>query len=139
MSKLTIDMIEVPEGMLHAGESAAISIGAKMSDTTFRYIAECILRAALHDLAENPIEPTDDVIHECARTIAGKSAKYRVDCTITRKFFSEWQRRMFLRKQDPLPDEVKELIAQPFDNSSFSEMFAERIRKAYELGKKERV
>ena len=116
VKRLTVDNIEVPAGML----SAALN--------EYTQFTEKRLAAALLWLAENPIVPSDEQIWEAAKSFG---VSYKVNYSVTRQFFSNWQQIMFLRKEDALPDEVKKLLYDIGDESN------KRILAAYKLGKSE--
>jgi len=97
VKKLTIDDIQVPEGMAEALENEGIRIGAHLSHRDDR--RKRMLAAALLWLAENPIVPT----FEQTTHLYGFKGQYdksgfegHRDPDMASAMV-EWQRRMFLK------------------------------------------
>lgn len=116
--KLTVDDIEVPEGMLDA---YMLRRG---------YTRE--LEVVLLWLAENPIVPSEEdcnSLEEADNKMNGRSTM----CMTT-----EWQRRMFLKRAPEVPAEVS-LMTKGWGNlgSSAAAAIKEKILEAYEFGKAE--
>jgi hypothetical protein len=100
--KLTVDDIEVPEGLLSAYMGVAgITHEHESRPSCRRRLAETLLW-----LAENPIVPSWNQLVDLKSIEGGWSSKDREIGAVV------WQRRMFLRKPDPVPAEVKELEDQ---------------------------
>lgn len=140
--KLTIDDIEVPEGMIECAIGAVDYLWIKAPSAwnpsqNKQSIAKAAVSAALLYLAEHPIVPSDSQ----RLLMAEDFNKSGVICAVD--YYSvEWQRRMFLKREPKIPEEVKELLVYGSDlqinqhSDNIREVNA-RITKAYELGKKE--
>jgi hypothetical protein len=137
-NKLSIDDIEVPEGMLDAFVRKMIEgRHAVNSIQNHKKVWRADLAAALLWLAENPIAPSEEDVRE----IWGEMS-LRADTRSwedVRDTATELHRRMFLRKTGALPDEVKDLLITDIpDFPSFSvsrELANYRITRAYQFGK----
>ena len=128
VKRLTVDDIEVPEGMLGA---FAAEFGLSTIDDWERALASALLW-----LAEHPIVPSEGEAESMKASLLGRRTHLWEDF---RDAPVEWQRRMFLRKPAALPEEVKKLLVDENLKSdplrSTAEEVNRRIRKAYELGK----
>jgi hypothetical protein len=125
---LTVEDIEVPEGMIEA-------VRRTWNGKDWKH--ENILATALLWLAQNPIVPnyTDDI--EIDRAWGASSA----NGVRPSKFGAiEWQRRMFLKREPQVPEAVKELLwdSNPFPNTGSKYRHDEAVRRAYKIGKGER-
>jgi hypothetical protein len=93
------------------------------------------LRAVFSHIANNPIKPTPEQSSEVADAI------FHINPTCTyAAYATEWQRRMFLRREPKVPAEVKALLwempANGIDERSIARQHNEAVLAAVELGKK---
>lgn len=128
--KLTIDDIEVPREMLAAAWSCWI--GEHGVDTSIN----TLLKHALLWLAENPTVPTNKEGQKLWNLFSAV-----MSCDETSSLIAtEWQRRMFLKCEPELPEEVKALLLKHgFVGSHFEgapSSLAKALTEAYALGKK---
>ncbi len=98
------------------------------------------LDAAVRWISENPPVPTS----EQAFAIE-VSYPVRIHSPSRTKFAEEWIRRMFLAPEDPVPEEVKDLLyasevrvgcENPIEASQFIEESDRRVLEAYRRGQK---
>lgn len=135
MKKLTVEDIEVPDFMLRAASKNWLQSdheqwhGPRMKKA---------LAAALYALAEEPIVPTD----EQAGELWDRKGSWVISDTehYAKGIAREWQRRMFLKPQPELPEEVKLLMFDPKIVKCGVELagrnWNESILKAYALGQR---
>lgn len=95
-----------------------------------------VVKVALLSLATNPVVPDKDVCLSLAREAESKGLKGQ-----DRSIYgvTEWQRRAFLRRPDPVPEEVKALLwdvpANGIDERHAARAHNESVIIAYKLGK----
>jgi hypothetical protein len=126
--KLTVDDIEVPEGMLDAFLEKLLE-GTGKDPAKFRsWRSE--LAAALLWLAENPIVPNDEQANQLwhhPKTLDG-------DEHYSKAMARQWQQIMFLKPGPELPDELKALMFRYAGDQSQRTSPDERVLAAYKLG-----
>lgn len=126
-TKLTIDDIEVPEGMLKVAV-------AYVQDGGFdRY--RKFLAVALLYLAEHPMVPTQE---DTDASIL-KFDESMLEGSFAGWFAAEWQRRMFLKREPELPKELKEILCDESVCDTYTgrrSTYNKALINAYELGKK---
>lgn len=126
--KLTISDIVVPQFMQDAAWSCHCKeFGVDTSINT-------IMRYALLALTENPLVPSDQESENMRIYIQKNNPEY-----LPRKHYAvEWQRRMFLRKPDPVPAEVDALMWKTELGNTVipqcRQTYNESILKAYNMG-----
>lgn len=118
---ITPDQIEVPERMVNAVQDRIL--------WTDPFRVRIILAHALAELANNPVVLTPEMCVEIERawnTAPDVSGPHQYSVF----FVLEAQRRMFLKPEPELPQDVKALIAKMGGGAE-----AEKLgRKAYEIG-----
>lgn len=121
--KTTIADIEVPKGMLEAAVAAYPNCATDMTRSR--------VAAALLWLAENPIVPSDEEYEALGKAWNGRSgyAEEFIPWIAT-----EWQRRMFLRKPDPVPDALRNYLTTDWDGKVVDSPCNNAIIAAYKLG-----
>lgn len=126
--KLTVDDIEVPEGMLSAYMGAA----GFTHDHESRPACRQRLAETLLWLAENPIVPPLEVENE---VLYGNPAN-NIEGMCARTWAAvEWQRRMFRKPGPELPAMVKNIIADAVSQGMEPALATRCAMQAYELGK----
>lgn len=88
------------------------------------------IRKVLAWLANNPLVPSNeqaDQLWHHPKVLSG-------DDHYAKAMSRDWQRMAYLKKEEPLPEELKRLQEAPFDKGSFTEMWNERLLQAYKLG-----
>lgn len=100
--KLTVEDIGIPDTVKSAID------GLYAAGSHNHAIATEAVKVALLSLATNPVVPPEEVVDSLTPSDKGfvkRAIRNDVACACT-----EWQRRMFLRKPDPVPEEVKALL-----------------------------
>lgn len=122
--KLTVEDIEVPEGML----AAAMAAGDKNGDCyTVSQVYANVLAAALLWQSENPRVPSEEEV----------SAMYNVSgCGGTRECIAYWQRVMYRKPTPKVPDAVEKAASILRGSGRFSDSDAMAlVTEVYEAGK----
>ena len=97
----------------------------------FQLHSQVIISAALAYLANNPIVPSD-LEHYQKLSPDQRSYSWEV-----KEIIQEFQRRMFLRAEPEVPEEVRALLINPSPDTVYGCADINRhILKAFELGKK---
>ena len=100
--------IKVPDGMRERAKEKFAQIGQEDSDAWFHFQAG--MEFALQDISDNPVEPTDEQCEElCHESGIAYSESGKV---IVRIISREFQRRMFLAPEPPIPEYVKDLLVK---------------------------
>jgi hypothetical protein len=118
----------VPEGMLNAATVAYNEVVKSGQHIGFS-VCHC-LEAAIQWLAENPLIPTDEQRAELSRLVPYEDSGNGKILSVA---VVEWQRRMFLAPEPPIPDEVSPLM---WGSGLLSEAHNRAVIKAFELGKR---
>lgn len=130
--KLTVEDIAIPNTItqaLHAWwNNGANDIARGCGPFEQRKIMDAsteAVKVALLSLATNPVVPSDADSSEMYQY----ATEHRAGSLLQHRYMlMEWQRRMFLRKPDPVPPGLQDLIdAAPLN--------ANEVRRAYALGK----
>lgn len=112
--KLTVEDIEVPREMQIAATSAVEALWNKMPNAwnpsqSKASIAGAAVYAALLWITENPIVPIDADSSEMYQY----ATEHRAGSLLQHRYMlMEWQRRMFLRKPEPVPEEVGRKLSE---------------------------
>lgn len=133
--KLTIDDIEVSDGMYEAAMDAAHPALENGLEATA--IGNAIAAALLY-LAEHPIMPTDGFLIEMLRQERFSEGQNWNDHQVF-LFCKEWQSSMFLKSVPELPEELKELLCDESvcdTSTGRRSTYNKALIAAYELGKK---
>lgn len=134
MKNIRVEDIEVPEEMFQVIYKTWLSDPAQWTGPRLKHA----VALGLMHLAENPIVPSIEEANDVGTTASAitnyssSSKHYTVEACI------EWQRRMFLKREPELPEEVKVLHVTSYVAAAAiaPDGINKLIDRAYELGKK---